>query len=65
MSSLRAEHGGALGILLLLYALYIPFQAAFPSELTVMIDNTEVIRKDTKKVPRLGIKQQLILDYDL
>ena len=65
MSSLRAEHGGALGILLLLHALHIYYQEEFPAEMTVLIDNTEVVRRGKEKVPRLGTKQQLVLDYDL
>ena len=65
MSSLRAEHGGASGILLLIHALYIHFEAVLPAEITIFIDNAEVIRRGTHKVPRLGIKQQLVLNYDL
>ena len=65
MSSLRAEHGGALGILLLIHALYIHFETALPAEVTIFIDNAEVIRRGTHTVPRLGTKQQLVLDYDL
>ena len=57
--------GGGLGILLLLHALYIYFEADFPVDMTIFIDNAEVIRRGTKKVPKLGIKQQLVLDYDL
>ena len=65
MSSLWTEHGGAIGILLLLHALYIYFEADSPAELTIYIDNSEVVRRGTHTVPRLGIKQQLALDYDL
>ena len=65
MTSLRAEHGGALGILLLLHAMYIFYQQDFPPTLTIYIDNSEVVRRGQTKVPRLGIKQQLVLDYDL
>ena len=36
ISSLRAERGGVLGILLLLDALYIYYQEYFPSELTIL-----------------------------
>ena len=49
MSSLRAEHGRALGILLLLHALHIHFEAVLPTEITIFIDNAEVIRRDTHK----------------
>ena len=55
MSSLRVEYGGALGILLLLHALYIHFEAILPAEVTIYIDNAEVIRRGTHQVPRLGI----------
>ena len=65
MTSLRAEHGGALGILLLLYAMNIHYQTDFPPTLTIYIDNSEVVRRGQTKVPRLGTKQQLVLDYDL
>ena len=33
--------------------------------MTVLIDNAEVVRRGKKMLPRLGIKQQLVLDYDL
>ena len=65
MSLLGAEHGGALEILLLLHGIYIHFIENLPSKLTVLIDNTEVVRRGSTKVPRLGIKQQLLLDYNL
>ena len=65
MTSLRAEHGGALGILLLIYAMHIHYQMDFPPTLTIYIDNSEVVRRGKTAVPRLGIKQQLVLDYDL
>ena len=31
----------------------------------VLIDNAELVRRGKEMVPRLGIKQQLVLDYDL
>ena len=65
MTSLRAEHGGALGILLLLHAMNIFYQESFPKEFTIYIDNSEVVRRGQNKVPTMGIKQQLVLDYDL
>ena len=55
--SLRVEHGGALGILLLLYAMSTYCQEDLPSPLTVYIDNSEVVRRGQGKVPRLGIRQ--------
>ena len=65
MSSLQAEHDSALGILLLLQTLYIYYQDNFLLEFTVFIDSAEVLRRGNEKVPRLGIKQQLVLDYNL
>ena len=65
MSSLRVEHGGALGILLLLYTMAVFCQEALPHELTVFIDNSDVVRRGQRTVPKLGIKQQLVLDYNL
>ena len=65
MTSLRAEHGGALGILLLLHDMNVFYQETFPKEFTVYIDNSEVVRRGKEKVAKLGIKQQLVLDYDL
>ena len=66
MSSLRVEHGGELGIMLLIYTMqiwYAPMQ--LPQELQLYVDNSEVVRRDQNKIPTLGIKQQLALDYDL
>ena len=65
MTSPRAEHGGALGILLLLQAMTIFYEEDLPRELTIFIDNSEVVRRGETLVPRLGIKQQLVLDHDL
>ena len=65
MTSLRAEHGRALVILLLPYAMTIFYREYFPTTPTVYIDNSEVVRREQRKFPRLGIKQQLVLDYDL
>ena len=65
MTSLRVEHGGALGILLLLHAMNIFYQETFPKELTIYIDNSEVVHRGRKRVHKLGIKQQLVLDYNL
>lgn len=66
MTSTRAEHGGSLAILLLLYALYNHFlNLPLPPSLDIWIDNSEVVRRGSTSVPKLGIKQQLLLDYDL
>ena len=66
MTSLRAEHGGALAILLVLYVLHIYFPfLALPITLNILIDMSGVVRRGDIAVPKLGIKQQLILDHDL
>ena len=66
MSSLRAEHGGALAILLVLYALQLHFPTfPLPANLDIWIDNSEVVRRGKTSLPKMGIKQQLILDHDL
>ena len=36
-----------------------------PHELTIYIDNSEVVRRGECPLPSLGVKQQLVLDYDL
>ena len=36
-----------------------------PLELKIYIDNSEVVRRGGSEAPTLGIKQQLLLDYDL
>ena len=66
MTSLRTEHGGAIAILLLLQALHIHFpHLPLPPSLDIWIDNSEVVRRGQKHLPKLGIKQQLVLDYDM
>ena len=65
MTSLREEHGGGLGILIFLQAMTIFYQETFPQEFIVYIDNSEVVRRGRQMAPKMGIKQQLVLDYDL
>ena len=66
MSSLRAEHGGAIAILLVLYALRVHYPLlSLPPTLDIWIDNSEVVRRGKLDTPKLGIKQQLTLDQDL
>ena len=60
------EHGGALGVPLLLYAMHIFYpHLQLPLELKIYIDTSEVVRRGIRKLQYLGIKQQLVLDYDL
>ena len=58
---------GAWDILLLIHtmqSLYTPL--AFPDKLNLFVDNSEVVRGEGgTKVPKLGIKQQLVLYHDL
>ena len=58
---------GAWDILLLIHtmqSLYAPL--AFPDKLNLFVDNSEVVRGEGgTKVPKLGIKQQLVLYHDL
>ena len=41
------------------------YQSSLPHEITIYIDNSEVVRRGQVTTPKLGIKQQLVLDYDL
>ena len=66
MPSLRAEHGGVLGNLLLVYAIHIFYKDInFPLTMTVHIDNKEAIRRGQTKVQKLGVNQQFVFDYSL
>ena len=66
MSSLRTEHAGALGVLLLLYGMHVfSPDLPMPHELIIYIDNSEVVRRGGCPLPSLGVKQQLVLDFDL
>ena len=54
MSSLRTEHAGALGVLLLLYGMHVYFpHLPMPNELTLYIDNSEVVRRGECPLPHL------------
>jgi len=66
ISSLRTEHGGVMGVLLLLYAMQIFYpHIPLPLELKIYVDNSEVVRRGARDLPSLGLKQQLVLDYNL
>ena len=64
MSSLRAELGGAIGILLVLYTIQVQ---RGPSTLTVTIwiDNAEVLERAKAREVGENINKYLVLDYDL
>ena len=64
MASLRTEHAGAIGILLVLQALQIRFgPSSFP--VTIWIDNAEVLDRAKNRKVGDNIKDHLVLDYDL
>ena len=68
MSSLRAEHCGAISILLILYAIQIHMGPDFDySEMGVdiWIDNAEVLSRGNNTKYKDGIKDHLVLDYDM
>ena len=52
MSSLRAEHGGVIGILLTLYAIqvYLGLQKQLNKEVIIWIDNAEVLQRGRKHI---------------
>ena len=64
MASLRTELGGAIGILLVLYAIQVQ---RGPSSLpvTIWIDNAEVLSRAGTRQVGDNINQHLVLDYDL
>ena len=64
MASLRAELGGAICILLVLYALQIQ-RGASTNPITIWIDNAEVLERAIKPTTHNNMKQHLVLDYDL
>ena len=67
MASLRAEHGGAIGILMILYAiqLYLGPDEKINKEVIIWIDNAEVLRR--ARLPTIGnkMKDHMVLDYDM
>ena len=64
MVSLRAEHAGAIGILLVLYALQVRYGPS-TSPVTIWIDNAEVLDRAIEREAGDNIKDHLVLDYDL
>ena len=68
MSSLRAEHCGAISILLILYAIQIHMGPDFDYSdmgVDIWIDNAEVLSRGNNKKYKDGIKGHLVLDYDM
>ena len=58
MISLRVGHGGALGILLLVYVICMFYShEQLHAELTVCINNSEVVMRGQRRVTSLGSKQ--------
>ena len=52
--------------MLLLYAMKLFYvRLALITGITFFIDNSEMVRRRRTKVPTLGAKRQLVLDYDL
>ena len=64
MASLRAELGGAIGILLVIYALQVQ-RGVSDQMITIWIDNAEVLDRAQKWEAGDNIKDHLVLDYDL
>ena len=66
MSLLRAEHGGAIGVLLVLFAIQIYKNnedvAAFGVD--VWIDNKEVLSRGDKATMGDDLNAQLVFDFD-
>jgi hypothetical protein len=68
MSSLRAEHGGAVGILLILYAIQIymgPKMNGSKYTVKLWIDNAETLDRGGGKPFGKSLKDNLVLDFDL
>ena len=68
MSSLRAEHGGAIDILLTIYVLQIYLGNTInPAQhhITIWIDNAEVLNRGKIAQCDSNIKAHMVLDYDM
>ena len=68
MPSLRAEHGGAVGILLILHVLYIFIGDQVNSasyHVDIWIDNAEVLERGGMEYCGDTGKESMVLDYDL
>ena len=68
MSSLRAEHCGAISILLILYAIQIHLGSEqMPNKfgVDIWIDNAEVLSRGINTKFKESIKGHLVLDYDM
>ena len=64
MASLRTELGGAIGVLLVLYTIQVQ-RGDSTHPIKIWIDNGEVLAREGNILERGGVKQNLVLDYDL
>ena len=64
MASLRVELGGAIGLLLVIYALQIQ-RGASTYPILIWIDNAEVLERARNPAVGDNIKNHMVLDYDL
>ena len=64
MASLRTELGGLIGALLVLYAMQVQ-RGNSTHPIKIWIDNSEVLARTGNMLKRRGVKQHLVLDYDL
>ena len=64
MASLRTELGGAIGVLLVLYTIQVQ-RGDSTHPIKIWIDNGEVLARAGNILERGGVKQNLVLDYDL
>ena len=67
MSSLRAEHGGAISVLLVLYALQTFLRDEDTTIYTIYIwlDNAEILKRGQEKDIGTNMNSNLVLDYDM
>ena len=67
ISSLRAEHGGSIGVLLVLYAtqIYPGNEVTSDYAVDIWIDNKEVRLRGTNAQMGRDLQAHLVLDYDL
>lgn len=66
MLSLRAEHGGVIGILLVLYAIqiYLGIEDLSCYRVHIWLDNTNVLSRGKQGGKCSNVKTYLVLDYD-
>lgn len=64
MASLRADLGGTIGVLLVIYALHVQ-RGPSSQPITRWIDNAEVLDRAQRLMVGDIMKDHLVLDYDL